>query len=78
MQVLYNKKMDEQDFRDNVAEKIRMYRAKLKLSQSKLAEFADTNQQYINQIENGKSTPSSYKLYSIAQALKVTVNDLIY
>ena len=52
-------------------------RHNLTLSQAQLAAKCNVTQQFIQQIENGKRTPSLRTAKRIAQALGVTVDDLI-
>ncbi len=77
-QVDYNKSMNEKELRKKIAENLRQMRAKYKISQEKLAEKSGVSQQHIYKIENEKVKPSVEKLLMIANALGVTVNDLIY
>ena len=77
-QVDYNKSMNEKELRKKNAENLRQMRAKYKISQEKLAEKSGVSQQHIYKIENEKVKPSVEKLLMIANALGVTVNDLIY
>ena len=77
-QVDYNKSMNEKELRKKIEENIRQIRAKYKISKEKLAEKSGVSQQHIYKIENEKVKPSVEKLLMIANALGVTVNDLIY
>ena len=52
-------------------------RHNLTLSQAQLAKKCNVTQQFIQQIENGKRTPSLKVAERIAQALGVTVDELI-
>lgn len=70
--------MNEKELRKKIAENLRQMRAKYKISQEKLAEKSGVSQQHIYKIENEKVKPSVEKLLMIANALGVTVNDLIY
>ena len=56
---------------------IYVLRHNLTLSQAQLAKKCNVTQQFIQQIENGKRTPSLKVAERIAQALGVTVDDLI-
>lgn len=47
------------------------------LTQSEVAEKADTSANYFAQIERGEVNPSYTMLRSIAKALKIKLNDLI-
>lgn len=78
MQVVYNKQMDKLEIRKNIADNIRQLRAKQRISQELLAEKAQLSQQYIYKIENEYVNPSVEVLIKIADALGVTLNDLVY
>ena len=72
--------MDEQEkqLRQNIAEKLRMFRAKERLSQEQLAEKANLTQTYVYKLENELANPSIYVIKKLADAFDITVNDLIY
>lgn len=70
--------MDEISIRHQIAENIRIYRAKYNITQEQLANMCNTTQQYINQIENEKVTISVYTLLKIAESFEIEANDLIY
>lgn len=70
--------MDENELKQNIARNIRQYRAKNKISQEKLNELTGISQQHISNIENGLVNPSVDYLLKIAEALDVTLNDLVY
>jgi transcriptional regulator with XRE-family HTH domain len=53
---------------------IRKYRG---FSQKDLAEVVEVDKAYISRVERGLQQPSVESLYKIAQALSVTVDDLI-
>ncbi len=78
MQVVYNKKMDKAELLKNIADNIRQLRAKYRISQEVLAERAHISQQYIYKLENERLNPSVEFLLKIADALDVTLNDLVY
>ena len=67
----------EKQLRKNIADKLRMYRAKERLSQEQLADKSNLTQTYIYRLENELANPSIYVMLKIAEALNVTVNDLI-
>jgi len=56
---------------------IKKVRSQRNLTQSEVAEKADTSANYYAQIERGEVNPSYTMLRSIAKALKVKLNDLI-
>ena len=60
------------------ATNLRKFRAIKRISQEELAELSDLSQQYICSIENAKVNPSIFTMMKIAEALNVSVNDLIY
>ena len=78
MQAVYNKKMDKAELLKNIADNIRQLRAKYRISQEVLAERAHISQQYIYKLENERLNPSVEFLLKIADALDVTLNDLVY
>ena len=64
--------------RENLAYNLRVERAKLDITQEQLAEIAQISPKHITKIENKNVTPSIYTVFKIAEALNLTVNDLIY
>ncbi len=62
----------------NISDNVRIQRTKQRMSQDKLSELTGINQQQISYIENGKACPKLETVIKIAEALNVTVNDLIY
>lgn len=70
--------MNDNELRKRIADNLRQLRAKNRISQEKLAEISGVSQQHIYKIENELVKPSVEKLLQIANALSVTVNDLIY
>lgn len=70
--------MQEIELRKNIADNIRQYRAKQRISQEKLSEMTDISQQHISNIENELVNPSIEVLLKISTALNVTLNDLVY
>lgn len=65
--------MDYKELRRN----IRKYRRIADLTQEQLAEECDCSTSYIGQIENARSKPSVEALVNIANALGVTVDQLL-
>ncbi len=57
--------------------RIKYFRNEKKLSQEALAEIVSVNNDYISRIENGRLRPSLMLLVSIANALEVSVDDLL-
>lgn len=78
MQIVYNSQMKDNQLRKNIANNIRQYRAKNRISQEVLMEKTGISQQYISNIENELVNPSIDILMKIAKALDVTLNDLVY
>ena len=70
--------MDVNILNKNIADNLRQIRAKKRISQDELADLCGISQQYVCKIENEKVNPSIYILWKIAEALEVTVNDLVY
>ena len=70
--------MDVAVLNKNIADNLRQIRAKKRISQDELADLCGISQQYVCKIENEKVNPSIYILWKIADALEVTVNDLVY
>lgn len=60
-----------------ITNNIREIRKKNGLNQIELAEKVNVGQSAISQIENEQKNPSAMLLYRIAQALKVSVEELI-
>ncbi len=55
---------------------LKVQRAKKDLTQEQLAELVGVTRKTINTIENRKYIPSTYLALKLAQALKVTVEEL--
>lgn len=56
--------------------KIRIERQKRKLSQEKLAELANLNRNFIGMIERGETNVTVKNVENIANALKISVQEL--
>ena len=56
---------------------VRVYRSHRGMTQSQLAAAAGINTVYLSQIETGKRTGSAKTLATLANALNVTVDDLL-
>lgn len=74
--MFYNKKME--NLRKRIAGNLRQQRAKYRISQEKLAELTGISQQFICSIETEKANPSIEVMLKIADALGITLNDLVY
>lgn len=70
--------MERDILKKNISDNVRIQRTKLRMSQDKLSELTGINQQQISYIENGKACPKLETVIKLAEALNVTVNDLIY
>ena len=60
-----------------LAKNMRIERARLNISQLKLAEMADVSLDTINMIERGVGNPKFCTVISIAKALNVDLNTLL-
>lgn len=70
--------MEKDILKKNISDNLRVLRTKNRITQEKLSELIGINQQQISFIENGKALPKLETIIKIAEALNVTVNDLIY
>ena len=57
--------------------RIKKIRESKDISQSELARLSDKDRQNIYRLEKGKTNPSIYFIYEIANALKVDISELI-
>jgi len=62
--------------RDVLAQNIKMYRQKLDITQSELAEKADISTNFVGMIEQKRKFPAPEILDRIAVALKIETNEL--
>lgn len=69
--------MDMTFYNEELAKNMRIERARLNISQLKLAEMADVSLDTINMIERGVGNPKLSTIISIARALNVDLNTLI-
>src|SRR5215813_12136442 len=65
------------DLQKIIGQNIVRIRTEKKISQEKLANLADIDRTYIGYIENGKYNITISKLQQIAEALDVSLNELI-
>lgn len=63
--------------RKALAQNLRQFRKKAKLTQERLGELADLNPKYIGEVERMEKTISVDALARIATALKVHLRDLL-
>lgn len=61
-----------------IGQQIRKYRKAKNLTLLKLAEIIDVSESFIGQIERGRNKPSLETIINIANALNVSVDDLLY
>ena len=61
-----------------VGSRIRKFRSNQGITQEELAFRINTSTSYISNIERGIKKPSLQKLIEIAEAIHVTINELIY
>lgn len=78
MQMYYNNFMKINELKKKIAENLRLYRAKNKVTQETLSDLTGISQQFICNIEGEKVNPSVETLVKIANALNITLNDLVY
>lgn len=69
--------MDMTNYFKELAKNMRIERARLNISQLKLAEMADVSLDTINMIERGVGNPKFCTVISIAKALNVDLNTLV-
>ena len=69
--------MDITNYFKELAKNMRIERARLNISQLKLAEMADVSLDTINMIERGVGNPKFCTVISIAKALNVDLNTLV-
>jgi len=63
--------MEEKDFLKKVGKNLKVERIKKDLSQEKLAECIDSNQQYISLIESGEQNTTLSNLFKLSQVLEI-------
>jgi len=68
----------EEDLKITIANNLRVMRAKKRFSQEQLAEMAGISAKYLTRIENEKVNPSVLILLKLANALEITINDIVY
>ena len=62
--------------KDNLGRKVRDLRLSLNMSQTELAEKAETDQAFISEMERGVANPTLDSILRIAKALRVNVVEL--
>ena len=68
---------NELKLREIIALNIRVERTRKDLTQETLAEMADISVKHVTKIENAQVTPSIYFIKRIADALDVTIDELV-
>jgi len=63
-------------FKVDLGKRIKQLREERKLTQPELGALIDKDYQVIGRLENGRVNPSSFLVYRIALALKVSMNEL--
>ena len=61
-----------------LGEAVKKARKKMRITQDKAAELADTNARTISAIENGKSNTRMDILYPLIRGLRIDPNDIFY
>lgn len=67
---------DLAEFKTNLGKRIKTLREQRKLTQPELGTLIDKDYQALGRIENGRVNPSSFIVYQIALALKVSMNEI--
>lgn len=62
---------------ETIGMKVRFYRLQAKMSQETLAEHADVSRVFISSVERGEKPPSLETIISIANALQVSLDELL-
>jgi len=62
----------------SLGKRIRYYRQKCSITQERLAEKVDVSLPHMSRIEGGKTKPSLQVLIDVANALNVTIDQLLY
>jgi len=74
----FSYKMDKnlEQFKANLGKRIKTLREERGLTQPELGALIDKDYQVLGRIENGRVNPSSFIVYQIALALKVTMGEV--
>ncbi|MBD1421841.1 helix-turn-helix transcriptional regulator [Sphingobacterium chuzhouense] len=67
---------DLYSFKINLGKRIKALREERGLTQPVLGALIDKDYQVLGRIENGRVNPSSFLVYQIASALKVTMSEI--
>lgn len=68
---------DKEKLLEQLAENVRVERARKHYSQELLAEMADITPQHLYRIENAKVCPTILVVANIAKALDISITDLL-
>ncbi len=74
--LIYKKEVNKME-ENKIGTRLRKFRYSLDLTQQRLGEKADLHYSYIGQVERGDKTPSLKALIKIADALNISVEELI-
>ncbi len=77
MTTINNQRLNKEDFQKALGNKIRQIREAKNISQTELGHLCDIERPNMNRIEAGKTNPSSYLLYVIADKLGVKAAELL-
>ena len=69
--------MNDSDFASKIPDNLSKMRKQLRYTQKEVADMADLNPNYYAKVERGDGVPSLKTLYKIAQALKVSITDIV-
>ena len=75
--IISNMREYEDKLREIIALNVRVERTRKNLTQETLAEMADISVKHVTKIENAHVTPSIYFMKRIADALDVTIDELV-
>lgn len=67
----------KKSFQASLGRRVALLREKSGLSQTELGYRCNKDRQSINRLERGNVNPSSYYLFQIANALGITLSDLV-
>jgi DNA-binding XRE family transcriptional regulator len=68
--------MQQKEFQIKLGQQIAKLRKQKKFTQVEFAYMLDKEKQNYNKLEKGKTNPTSWTLYKIAELLEVTVGEL--
>jgi transcriptional regulator with XRE-family HTH domain len=69
--------LNKNELAKRIAERVRYFRTRLKISQEKLSYECGFNRAYISRVESGEYIPSIHALYLISVSLKVPLEKLL-